>query len=241
MKKMMIFVLALLIMAIGLAGCGGSKGQSTSSSQPQPASAAQTKPTAPTAEASPANNKEGKKTLVVYFSLPETTKPDNMTKEEANSTVVINGEVLGNTQYVAYLIQKNTGADIFRIEPKTAYPTDHKTLVDLAKTEQKNNARPELAKKVENLAQYDVIFLGYPNWWADMPMVLYSFLESHNLAGKTIIPFNTHGGSGFSDTINTIASLQPSAKVIKNGYTVSRDTVQNCADEVAAWVKKLNY
>ena len=98
MKKMIIFVLALLIMAVGLTGCGGSKGQSTSSSQPQPASAAQTKPTAPTAEASPANNKEGKKTLVVYFSLPETTKPDNMTKEEANSTVVINGEVLGNTR-----------------------------------------------------------------------------------------------------------------------------------------------
>jgi len=240
MKKTTIFFFALMIMAVGFAGCGGSKGQSTSSSQPQPASAKQTQTTSLPTETSSAN-KEGKKTLVVYFSMPETTKPDNMTKEEANSTVVINGEVLGNTQYVAYLIQKNTGADIFRIEPKTPYPTDHKTLVDLAKTEQKNNARPELAKKVENLAQYDVIFLGYPNWWADMPMVLYSFLESHNLSGKTIIPFNTHGGSGFSDTINTIASLQPNAKVIKNGYTVSRDTVQNCADDVAAWVKKLNY
>jgi flavodoxin len=239
MKKMIIFVFALMIMAVGFAGCGGSKGQTPNNSQ-LPASAAQTKPTAPTAESS-SSNKEGKKALVVYFSLPETTNPNNMTKEEANSTAVINGEVLGNTQYVAYLIQKNTGADIFRIEPKTPYPTDHKTLVDLAKKEQNNKARPELAKKVENLAQYEVIFLGYPNWWADMPMVLYSFLESHNLSGKTIIPFNTHGGSGFSDTINTIALLQPNAKVIKNGYTVSRDTVQNCADGVAAWVKKLNY
>ncbi len=101
MKKTIPFVLALLIMAVGLAGCGGSKGQSTSSSQPQPASAEQTKPTAPTPEASPANNKEGKKALVVYFSMPETTKPDNMTKEEANSTVVINGEVLGNWLRIA--------------------------------------------------------------------------------------------------------------------------------------------
>ena len=235
MKKTITFVLALVIMAASFAGCGSSKNQSNNSSQPQPSS---TKTPSPTAEASPAN-KEGKKALVVYFSMPETANPNNMSKEEANSTVVINGEVLGNTQYVAYLIQKNTGAELFRIEPKTPYPTHHKTLVDLAKAEQNNKARPELAAKIENLSKYDVIFLGYPNWWADMPMILYSFLESHNLSGKTIVPFNTHGGSGFSDTINTIAALQPNAKVSKNGFTVSRDTVQNCADDVAAWVKKL--
>ena len=227
-------------MAASLAGCGSSKNQSNNSLQPQPSTTEQTKTTSLPAEAS-STNKEGKKTLVVYFSLPETANPNNMTQEEANSTVVINGEVLGNTQYVAYLIQKNTGADIFRIEPKTPYPTNHKTLVDLAKAEQNNKARPELAAKVESLEQYNVIFLGYPNWWGDMPMILYSFLENHNLSGKTIIPFSTHGGSGFSNTINTIAALQPNANVIKNGFTVSRDTVQNSADDVAGWVKKLGY
>ncbi|WP_094606165.1 hypothetical protein SPSIL_040010 [Sporomusa silvacetica DSM 10669] len=240
MKKTLTLVLALVIVLASLAGCGSSKNQSNNNSQPQPSSTEQSKTILPPAEASAAN-KEGKKTLVVYFSLPETTNPNNMNKEEANSAVVINGEVLGNTQYVAHLIQKNTGADIFRIEPKTPYPTNHRTLVDLAKTEQNNKARPELAATVENLGKYDVIFLGYPNWWGDMPMILYSFLESHNLSGKTIIPFNTHGGSGFSNTINTIAALQPNASVIKNGFTVSRDTVQNCADDVAAWVKELGY
>lgn len=162
-----------------------------------------------------------------------------MTQDEENSAVVINGEVLGNTQYVAYLIQKNTGADIFRIEPKKPYPTNHNALMELAKAEKNNNARPELAAKVENLDQYDLIFLGYPNWLGDMPMTLYSFLESHNLSGKTIIPFNTHGKSGFSNTINTIAALQPNAKVINNGFSVTRNTVQNCADNVAAWIKEL--
>lgn len=241
MKKTLTLVLALIIMAASLAGCGSSKNQSNNNpSQPQPSSTEQSKTTSPPAEASSAN-KEGKKILVVYFSMPETTNPNTMTQEEANSTVVVGGEVLGNTQYVAYLIQKNTGADIFRIEPKTPYPTNHKTLVDLAKAEQNNKARPELAKKVENLGQYDVTFLGYPNWWGDMPMILYSFLESHNLSGKTIIPFNTHGGSGFSNTVSTIAALQPNASVVKNGFTVSRDTVQNCADDVAAWLKKLGY
>ncbi|MHC1745683.1 MAG: flavodoxin [Negativicutes bacterium] len=240
MKKTLTFALTLIIMAASLAGCGSSKNQSNNNLQPQPSSTEQTKTTSLPAEAS-STNKEGKKTLVVYFSMPETANPNNMTQEEANSTVVINGEVLGNTQYVAYLIQKNTGADIFRIEPKTPYPTNHKTLVDLGKAEQNNKARPELAAKVENLEQYNVIFLGYPNWWGDMPMILYSFLENHNLSGKTIIPFSTHGGSGFSNTINTIAALQPNANVIKNGFTVSRDTVQSSADDIAAWVKKLGY
>jgi flavodoxin len=241
MKKTLTLVLAVIIMLAGLAGCGSSKNQSNNSSpQPKPSNSEQGKTTVPPAGASAAN-KDGKKALVVYFSMPETTNSNNMNQEEANSTVVVGGEVLGNTQYVANLIQKNTGADIFRIEPKQAYPTNHRTLVDLAKTEQNNKARPELAKKVENLGQYDVIFLGYPNWWADMPMILYSFLESHDLSGKTIVPFNTHGGSGFSNTINTIAALQPNANVIKNGFTVSRDTVQNSADDVAAWLKKLGY
>lgn len=100
--------------------------------------------------------------LVVYFSMPETTDPDNMTQEEANSTVVIDGQVLGNTQYVACLIEEYTGADIFRIEPEIPYPTDHDTLVDLALEEQNSHARPALAAQVENIEDYDVIFLGYP-------------------------------------------------------------------------------
>ena len=148
---------------------------------------------------------------------------------------------MGNTQYLAYLIQKNTGGDIFRIEPKTPYPTRHKALVDLAKAEQLGKARPELASKVANLEQYKVIFLGYPTWWADMPMIMYSFLESHDLSNKTVIPFNTHGGNGFSDTINAISTLQPNAHVVKDGFTVSRDNVSDCADDVAAWAKKFKY
>nr|WP_320145705.1 flavodoxin [uncultured Anaeromusa sp.] len=236
MKKMVTLVLALLVLAVSLAGCSNSN----ANKQASLSSVEKNQTPLPSTEVSP-TTKEGKKALVVYFSLPETTKPDNMTKEEANSTVIVDGKVLGNTQYVAYLIQANTGADIFRIEPKTPYPTDHKTLVALAKEEQKNKTRPELAARIENLDQYKVIFLGYPNWWGDMPMVVYSFLESHDLSGKTIIPFNTHGGSGFSNTINTLAVVQPKAAIVKNGFSVSRDTVQNCAADVASWVKELQY
>lgn len=104
----------------------------------------------------------GKKPLIVYFSMPETDNPDNMTREEDNSTVVIDGKVLGNTQYVAQLIQELAGGDIFRILPQKVYPTDHRTLVDLAEKEQEQEARPAIAGKIENLAAYDTIFLAIP-------------------------------------------------------------------------------
>ena len=178
-------------------------------------------------------------TLVVYFSMPETTDPDNMTQEEDNSVVVIDGEVLGNTQYMAYVIRDTLGADIFRIEPETPYPTDHETLVDLARDEQGRDFRPVIKDTVGNMDSYDVIYLGYPNWWGDMPMILYSFLEQYDLSGKTIVPFNTHGGSGFSNTISTIAELQPNATVVQDGLTISRNHIQDAEQEIIDWVQGL--
>ena len=181
------------------------------------------------------------KNLVVYFSMPETTDPNNMTQEEDNSTVVINGEVLGNTQYVAYVIQEQTNADIFRIEPETPYPTDHDALVDLAADEQDNNARPAIKDTIENFDQYENIFVGYPNWWGDMPMILYTFFDTYDFSGKTIIPFNTHGGSGFSGTIGTIADLEPNATVNEDGFTVSRNNVQEAEPDIISWLQDLGY
>ncbi|MGM9552570.1 MAG: flavodoxin [Clostridia bacterium] len=184
-------------------------------------------------------SKTNSKTLVVYFSQPETDKADNMTQEEDNSTVVINGEVLGNTQYMAYVIAETKNADIFRIEPEIPYPTEHRTLVDQAAREQDNKARPAIKGSLENIDDYDVLFLGYPNWWGDMPMILYTFLEQYDLSGKTVIPFNTHGGSGFSDTIDTIRTLQPSAEVL-DGLSISRNHIQDAEDEIVTWINNLD-
>lgn len=178
------------------------------------------------------------KSLVVYFSMPETTEPDNMTEEEANSTVVIDGEVLGNTQYMAYVIAENQNADIFRIEPETPYPTDHDTLVDLAAEEQDNDARPAIKEQIENIDDYNTIFLGYPNWWGDMPMILYTFLEQYDLSGKTVIPFNTHGGSGFSSTVNTIRQLEPQANILE-GLSISRNRIQDAESDIIEWLSGL--
>lgn len=187
------------------------------------------------------NQKSNEKILVVYFSVPETDSAENMNAEEEYSTVVIDGEVLGNTQYVAYVIQENTGADIFRIEPVTPYPMNHAELEEVATEEKRNDAMPEIAASVENMEQYKTVFLGYPNWYADMPRIIYSFLDQYDLSGKTIVPFVTSGGSGFSNTISTIAELEPDAEVVTDGLSISRNVVQDAEADIIQWVNELGY
>lgn len=152
MKKILGLILSIALV-FSLAACGNSNSSEVSESEStesaavsDPESIPESSSTETAAESTTLDEEpvefESGKILVVYFSMPETTDPDNMTEEEDNSVVVIDGEVLGNTQYVAYVIQENTGADIFRIEPATPYPTDHDTLVDLAAEEQDQDARP---------------------------------------------------------------------------------------------------
>ena len=181
---------------------------------------------------------EKSRVLVTYFSMPETTSSSNMTTEEDNSVVVIGGQVLGNTQYMAQVIQETTGGDIFRIEPVTPYPTDHSTLVSLASTERSENARPAIRGSVANLDEYDVIFVGYPIWWGDLPMIMYSFFDQYDLSGKTVVPFSTHGGSSFAGTPATIQSLEPNARML-DGLTISRNSIQDARQQIVNWVNGL--
>lgn len=175
----------------------------------------------------------GSNILIAYFSVMET---DGVDAVASASRVVVNGEVLGNNQYIAQLIQQETGGDLFSIETVQEYPTTHDPLLEFAYEEKADNARPELATQIENPDSYDVIFLGYPNWNADLPMPLYTFLEKYDFSGKTIIPFTTHGGSGFSGTIQTISELQPNATVISDGLSISRNSVSGAESDVADWL-----
>ncbi|MDO4325840.1 MAG: flavodoxin [bacterium] len=188
------------------------------------------------AETSDTAKTESSNILIAYFSVMETDGVDTVA---GASRVAVNGEVLGNNEYVAQIIQRETGGDLFSIETVQDYPTTHEPLLEFAYNEKADNARPELATQIENLDSYDVIFLGYPNWNADLPMPLYTFLEQYDFSGKTIIPFTTHGGSGFSRTIRTISELQPGATVISEGLSISRNSVSGAESEVVQWVNGL--
>lgn len=135
----------------------------------------------------------------------------------------------------------DAGGDLFSIRTSVVYPADGGELIDYAAQEQEENARPELTTHIENLDGYDTIFIGYPNWWADLPMAVYSFFDEYDFSGKTIIPFNVHNGSRFSRTIQTIQELEPDATVVEDGFTVSEQTVAEAAEDVAAWLEDLGY
>lgn len=192
------------------------------------------------ADTSAKEENENSNILIAYFSVPEDIDTNGIDADSGASVVVKDEEVLGNMEYMALTIQDAIGGDLFRIETKEAYPLDHEPLVDQAAEEQDENARSELATHIENPEQYDTILLGYPNWWGDMPQPLFTFLEEYDFSEKTIIPFNSHGGSGFSNTIEEIKELQPDANISDEGLSISRDKVADSVQDVTDWAKSLD-
>ncbi len=136
------------------------------------------------------------------------------------SITLTDGEAHGNVETMARMIASVTGGEMFSIQTTQSYPTDYDQLIDLGGEEKNQNLRPELATHLEDMERYDIIFLGYPNWWYDMPMALYSFLEEYDLSGKTLIPFAASAGGGFSNTISAIREAQPNADVVENGLHI---------------------
>jgi flavodoxin len=180
-----------------------------------------------------------RKILIAYFSMPETSGTGKVDAVSGSSIQVVNGKVTGNVQFAAECIQKATGGDMFVIKTVQTYPAVHNQLLDYAKREQEGNTRPRLAAQIVNIRGYDTIFLGYPIWWYDLPMPLYSFFDEYNFAEKTIIPFPVHGGSRLSGTVEKIARLEPQATVIKDGLAISRNTVARSERDVAAWLRRI--
>lgn len=246
-----VFAILLSILLLGLTACGSrtetlmqSTAQTAGTAAPlQLSETVEPDALAPAAQEVTSADTGGAdssgKTLIAYFTVPEDVDTAGVDAVAGASIVVKGGEVLGNTEYVAQMIWDTVDGDLFRIETVDAYPLDHEPLVDQAADEQDENARPALKTQIENPGQYDTILLGYPNWWGDMPQPLYTFLETYDFSGKTIIPFVTHGGSGFSGTRNTIAELQPGAVVSDNTLSLSRNDVAEAEEEIRQWAKGL--
>lgn len=231
------------ILTVSLAACGNT--DSTDSTGDTSAPAPQISQQESDAQISTQEPEEGgdaasggSHILIAYFTAAENSGVDAIASA---SYTTIDGRAVGRVRAVADMIQENVGGDLFSIRTSVVYPTDGGELIDYAAQEQDENARPELISHIENLDQYDTIFIGYPNWWADLPMAVYSFFDEYDFSGKTIIPFNVHNGSRFSRTIQTIEELEPDATVIEDGFTVSEQTVAEAAPDVAQWLENLDY
>ena len=240
LKRLFSIMLAVVVISSMFTGCGSSSAknnQTTKNDSAEKSSDINSSSNAVTEAVQ--NNTDNENILIAYFSVPENVDTDGIDANSGASIVVKNKDVLGNMQYMAMTIQEAIGGELFRIETKEKYPLEHETLVNQAKEEQNEEVRPELATHIENVEQYDMIFLGYPNWWGDMPQPLYTFLEEYDFSGKTIIPFNSHGGSGFSNTIEEIKKLQPNATVRDDGLSISRNDVADSEQEMTDWAKGL--
>lgn len=166
-----------------------------------------------------------------------TAPSDSSTEGSAanEAALVVYFSRTGNTAAVAEEIREQIGADAFEIVPVEAYSEDYDTVTAVAQEEQNNNARPEIRDRIDNLDQYDTVYVGYPIWWGDMPMILYTFFDTYDLSGKTIRPFCTSGGSGLSQTVEAIRDLEPDATVTEGLHV--RDAEDNqMPSEVTAWL-----
>ena len=144
----------------------------------------------------------------------------------------------GNTRGIARLLHRKVGGDLIEIELATPYSQDYNTCLDQAKRDQERAARPELKTRIVDMARYDVIFLGYPNWWASIPMPIAAFLEQYDLSGKTLIPFVSHGGGRLGQSVTDIAKLCPSSKIVE-ALSVRYSGGSSLSGDMDAWLDRV--
>lgn len=175
------------------------------------------------------------KVLVAYFSWADNAVLDEDVDAVASPSVVSPG----NVQELAGWVQEETGGDLFSIRVTEPYPSDWDACLDRANQERGENARPKLTEQVENLEDYDIVFLGFPNWWYGAPMAVLSFLEENDLSGKQIYLFCSHGTGGLANSVEDIKGVVPDGKFSDNIFDCYEEDASGSQQAIQDWVKEL--
>ena len=214
-----LLTILMTTMMLLLTACGGGNAQTGADTSAQ-------KETQTTASA-----RSDQRVLVVYFSRAD------------ENTGGVGYIEKGNTKILAEMIAERTHGDIFEIKTVKPYPKEYRPATEAAKQEKEEHARPEIVGELPDLSKYDVVFLGYPIWWSDMPMPVYTFLDRENFAGKIILPFCTHEGSGLSDTQRSIADVTKAD--VREGFALQGHIAQKSPEEARTalyeWMSKQGY
>lgn len=217
MRTLLTILMTTMMML--LTACGGGNAQTGADTSAQ-------KETQTTASA-----RSDQRVLVVYFSRAD------------ENTGGVGYIEKGNTKILAEMIAERMHGDIFEIKTVKPYPKEYRPATEAAKQEKEENARPEIVGELPDLSKYDVVFLGYPIWWSDMPMPVYTFLDRENFAGKIILPFCTHEGSGLSDTQRSIADVTKAD--VREGFALQGHIAQKSPEEARTalyeWMSKQGY
>lgn len=259
MVKRMLSLFLAISMALAFAACGTAENQAATSSQSAQSGAAgaqqealdsdspeaeEESPSDHAAEAEPAgaassetNSDRTGNVLVAYFSWADNAVLADDVDAVASPSVI----PPGNVQQLAGWVQEETGGDLFSIRVTDPYPSDWDECLTRANQERGDNARPELVENVDNLEQYDTVFLGYPNWWYGVPMALLSFLEQNDLSGKEVYLFCSHGTGGLANSVELITEAAPGAVLSENIFDCYEEEASSSEDAIRDWVNSLGY
>ena len=194
----------------------------------------------PVASNEPPATANEQKILIAYFTWAENTVVANPSAVDVDATTSASVLPPGNTAVLAGWIQQEVDGDLFSIVVTEPYSSDYDECLDRAADEKAANARPALTARVENMDDYDVIFLGYPNWWYTVPMAIHTFLEDYDLSGKTVIPFCAHGTGGLASSVRDIRSALPNSTVLEPIGVYRPDTMSS-QGAIISWLDGLGY
>ena len=228
-------LLALLLMS-SLVACGAREPDSSENIAEQSPAVSQPEETPQTSQrpdtAEDAVSHEN--VLIAYFSLWDNAPWGEATDSDTSASVVVSDDAVGTNAYVARMIQEAVGGDLHAIIAAEPYPADFDEVVDINHQEDSR----AISSTVENMAQYDTVFIGYPVWATTVPQAVQTFLESYDFSGKTVIPFCTHDGYGAGSSFSTVAQLASGAETLE-GLAIPAEDVQNAQDTVTQWVQGL--
>lgn len=239
MKKWLAIFLSLSVL-FGLSDCGEDR-TAVQSSKEQSASEASVPATENETEESDyiPVEQSGSRILIAYFTWAENTQVENPDGVDVDATTSASVLLPGNTAKLAGWIQQYVGGDLFSIVVTQPYSSDYDECLDRAADEKAANARPELANHIDNMDDYDVVFLGFPNWWYTAPMAIFSFIEEYDFSGKTIIPFCTHGTGGLASSIEDITAALPDLADVLEPIGVYRQDVDSAQPVINEWLDSL--
>ena len=201
-----------------------------------PPAASTPAPSAP----SPEPEQDSPRILIAYFTWADNTVVEDPGAVDVDATTSASVLVPGNAARLAGWIQQEVGGDLHSIIVEEPYSSDYDECLDRAADEKADNARPALTSHVDNMEEYDVVFLGFPNWWYTLPMPVLTFVEEYDWSGKTVVPFVTHGTGGLSGTIRDLTAALPEDVTILDAIGVYRPEVAGARDDIAAWLDTLD-
>lgn len=228
MKKIFSLILVLVIL-FSFAACAASETTEQNTSEITSDTATVTQP-----EQGPSSETQSN-VLIAYFSWSDNAVLDGDVDAVSSPSVISPG----NVQQLALWVQEETSGDLFKIQVTEPYPSDWDECLDRANRERADDVHPQLTSDVENLGEYDTVFLGYPNWWYGVPMALLTFLEQNDLTGKQVYLFCSHGTGGLANSVNIITDAAPGANISDNIFDCYEEDASSSQQDIQNWVNEL--